>query len=103
MQLQDKKPYGYLTYALNYDIDYESIALLWAYSVRRTHVKCPALAVIVNDAKQCRKELHDVFDYVIRFEPTPPEPPHTEEDHHEIASYNEKLQELVKKEKRCRQ
>ena len=43
------------------------------------------------------------FDNVIRFEPTPPEPPHTEEDHHEIASYNEKLQELVKKEKRCRQ
>ena len=65
MQLQDKKPYGYLTYALNNDTDYESIALLWALSVKQTHTKCPELAVIVNDANKCRKELHDVFDYVI--------------------------------------
>lgn len=65
MQLQDKKPYGYLTYALNNNTDYESIALLWALSVKQTHFKCPELAVIVNDASKCRKELHDVFDYVI--------------------------------------
>ena len=57
----------------------------------------------MTDHKWTIESIKEVFDYVIRFEPTPPEPPHTEEDHHEIASYNEKLQELVKKEKRCRQ
>ena len=49
------------------------------------------------------ESIPEVFDYVIRFEPTPPESPHTEEEHAEINSYNEKLQELVKREKRCRQ
>ena len=49
------------------------------------------------------ESIPEVFDYVIRFEPTPPEPPHTEEEHAEINSYNKKLQELVKREKRCRQ
>ena len=48
------------------------------------------------------ESIPEVFDYVIRFEPTPPEPPHIE--HAEINSYNEKLQELVKRgQKRCRQ
>ena len=49
------------------------------------------------------ESIPEVFDYVIRFEPTPPEPPHTEEEQAEIYSYNEKLQELVNREIRCRQ
>ena len=65
MQLQDKAPYGYLTFALNNDTDYESIALLWALSVKATHTKCPPIAVVVNDVNKCRKELHDVFDFVV--------------------------------------
>ena len=39
------------------------------------------------------------FDNVIRFEPTPPEPPHTEEEHEEMDTYNDKLKELMKRER----
>ena len=39
------------------------------------------------------------FDNVIRFEPTPPEPPHTEEEHEEMATYNDKLKELMERER----
>jgi hypothetical protein len=39
------------------------------------------------------------FDNVIRFEPIAPEPPHTEEEHEEMESYNNKLKELMKREK----
>ena len=35
------------------------------------------------------------FDYVISFQPEVPEPPHTEEQHKEIESWNEKLQALM--------
>ena len=40
------------------------------------------------------------FDNVIKFEPTSPEPPHTEEEHEEMETYNDKLKELLKREKR---
>jgi len=39
------------------------------------------------------------FDNVIRFAPTPPEPLHTEKEHEEMATYNVKLKELMKREK----
>ena len=39
------------------------------------------------------------FDIVIKFEPTSPEPPHTEEEHGEMATYNDKLKELLKRER----
>jgi hypothetical protein len=39
------------------------------------------------------------FDHLIKFVPTSPESPHTEEDHKEMATYNDKLKELMKREK----
>ena len=39
------------------------------------------------------------FDNLIKFMPTSPEPPHTEEEHKEMATYNDKLKELMKREK----
>ena len=38
------------------------------------------------------------FDNLIFFKPTAPEPPHSEEDHKEMETYNEKLQELMRRE-----
>ena len=38
------------------------------------------------------------FDNLISFKPTAPEPPHSEEDHKEMEKYNEKLQELMRRE-----
>ena len=35
------------------------------------------------------------FDHVIKFIPEVPEPPHTDEQHEEIESWNEKLQALM--------
>lgn len=67
--LSDKEQYGYLTYAINSDdTDYESIAHLWALSVKLTHKHCPPLAVIVKDKQKCRKSLYKVFDYVIELQ-----------------------------------
>jgi len=40
------------------------------------------------------------FDNVIKFLPDVPEGPHTEEQHREIEGYNDKLKELLKREKR---
>ena len=68
--LSNKEQYGYLTYALNSDdTDYESIAHLWALSVRLTHKHCPSLAVVVKDKQKCRSSLHKVFDHVIELQP----------------------------------
>ena len=39
------------------------------------------------------------FDNLISFKPTAPEPPHSEEDHQEMDTYNAKLQELMKRER----
>lgn len=35
------------------------------------------------------------FEHVIKFIPEVPEPPHTDEQHEEIESWNEKLQALM--------
>lgn len=39
------------------------------------------------------------FDNVIEFLPAIPEGPHTHEQHEEIAKWNDRLQELLKREK----
>jgi hypothetical protein len=38
------------------------------------------------------------FDHIIKFAPEVPEPPHSDEQHKEIESWNTKLQELIKRE-----
>ncbi len=38
------------------------------------------------------------FDNLISFKPDALEPPHSEEDHKEMETYNTKLQELMKRE-----
>lgn len=40
------------------------------------------------------------FDNVISFKPAIPDGPHTHEDHDEISMWNEKLQELMRRERR---
>jgi len=44
------------------------------------------------------EDIPERFDNVIRFIPEIPEPPHTHEQHGEIDSWNERLQELMKRE-----
>jgi|TARA_R110001592_G_scaffold74557_1_gene226502 hypothetical protein len=44
-------------------------------------------------------DIPEKFDNLIKFMPTSPEPPHTEEEHKEMATYNDKLKELMKREK----
>ncbi len=41
-----------------------------------------------------------IFDNVIEFSPSIPEGPHTEDQHKEIDSWNDKLKELLKREKK---
>ena len=38
------------------------------------------------------------FNNIISFKPDAPEPPHSEEDHKEMETYNTKLQELMRRE-----
>ena len=45
-------------------------------------------------------DIPETFENVIRFEPEVPPEPHTEEQHHEIEQWNDKLQELLKRETR---
>ena len=45
-------------------------------------------------------DIPETFENVIRFEPEVPPEPHTEEQHHEIEQWNDKLQQLLKKETR---
>ena len=44
------------------------------------------------------EDIPDSFDNVISFLPEVPEGPHTEEQHSEIESWNDKLKELLKRE-----
>jgi hypothetical protein len=44
------------------------------------------------------EDIPETFDNVIRFIPKIPEPPHTHEQHVEIDSWNDRLQELMKRE-----
>ena len=45
-------------------------------------------------------DIPETFENVIRFEPEVPPEPHTEEQHHEIEQWNNKLQKLLKRETR---
>ena len=45
-------------------------------------------------------DIPEEFDHLIKFQPTFPNEPHTEEEHREIATYNIKLQELMKREQK---
>ena len=45
-------------------------------------------------------DLPDEFDHLIEFNPTPPEPPHTVNDHVEMSKWSDYLQELVKRERK---
>ena len=60
-----KNGIGYFTFAINTDVDYEKCAILWALSLRATQKHKVQIAVVVNNANTCRKDLHDVFDFVI--------------------------------------
>ncbi len=44
-------------------------------------------------------DIPEKFDNLIKFMPTSPESPHTEEEHKEMATYNDKLKQLMKREK----
>ena len=45
-------------------------------------------------------DLPDEFDHLIKFLPTPPEPPHSVNDHIEMSKWSDYLQELVKRERK---
>ncbi len=65
MHVSQKEGVGFLTFALNKNVDYEKCAVLWGLSLKATQRNNIQTAVIVNDAETCRQDLHDVFDYVI--------------------------------------
>ena len=46
------------------------------------------------------EDIPNAFDHIISFEPKVPEPPHTEEQHKEIAKWQDRLQELIQRERR---
>lgn len=45
------------------------------------------------------EDIPQEFDNVIKFLPEIPEGPHTHDDHEEIDSWNDKLKELLKRER----
>jgi len=45
------------------------------------------------------EDVPEQFDHVIKFVPKVPEPPHTEIQHDEIHSWNDKLKELMRRER----
>ena len=45
------------------------------------------------------EDIPDEFDHVIKFLPDPISEEHTEEDHAEMALWNDRLQELMEKER----
>jgi hypothetical protein len=45
------------------------------------------------------REIPENFDHVIKFIPEVPEGPHTHEQHEEMDQWNNRLQELIAKEK----
>lgn len=71
-----------------------------------------AIGVDMNDAPFIIKDnnellyFHNIedipqeFDHLIKFAPTIPSEPHTEEQHAEIETLNDKLQELLKRERK---
>jgi len=60
-------------------------------------------AILIDGKVQVFNNYDDIpetFENVIRFEPEVPPEPHTEEQHHEIEQWNNKLQQLLKRETR---
>ena len=56
----------------------------------------------IGSATVTYEEFDDIpmeFDNLISFKPLAPEPPHSEEDHKVMDTYNAKLQELMKRER----
>jgi len=43
-------------------------------------------------------DIPNSFDNLIKFDPEYPQPPHTQEQHDVMDTYNDKLQELMKRE-----
>jgi hypothetical protein len=57
--------------------------------------------IMVNGKLNTYENYEDIpkqFDHVIKFLPDVIPEPHTEEEHKEIETYNDKLQELMKRE-----
>ena len=46
------------------------------------------------------RDIPPSFDHLIKFAPTPPEPPHTVNDHVEMSRYAEYLHELMTRERK---
>jgi len=58
--------------------------------------------IILNGELKTYSNYEDIpeqFDNLIKFKPKIPEPPHEEHQHDEIGEWNQKLQELMKREK----
>ena len=45
------------------------------------------------------EDIPETFEHVIKFLPDVPPEPHTEEDHEEMELWNERLQQLMEKER----
>ncbi len=45
------------------------------------------------------EDIPDEFEHVIKFLPDIPEGPHTEDEHEELALWNDRLQQLMEKER----
>ena len=45
------------------------------------------------------EDIPEKFEHIIKFIPDIPEEPHTEEEHDELSLWNERLQELMEKER----
>ena len=45
------------------------------------------------------EDIPDEFEHVIKFLPDIPEDPHTEDEHEELALWNDRLQQLMEKER----
>jgi hypothetical protein len=45
------------------------------------------------------EDIPETFEHVIKFLPDIIEPPHTQEDHDELAKWNDRLQKLMEKER----
>ena len=44
-------------------------------------------------------DLPDDMEFLVKFDPTAPDPPHTQDDHDYMATFNDKLREVLT---RCR-
>lgn len=47
------------------------------------------------------KDIPEEIEHVIEFRPEVPPPPHTDAQHEEIDSWNSRLQELIRRERRA--